>query len=261
MKRVLYAFIAAVVAIAFSSCNMIEGDPVTENFSIDGPYTELRVSDAFDITVSDEVDQAVITCGSNVMSRVIVETSGGKLRIYLKNWMAVSSAIKVQLPYNPALTDVVLSGASEFYSEFGLKGQSISVDVSGASDFEANMEAADEISLSASGSSSIKGVIAAKDMDVELSGASDAILEGEVGSLSIDLSGASNICKVIAGSQYALSCNECRGSISGSSHAYLQSNGNIKVSVSGSSSLHFTGTAFTGDCSTSGSSDLIHDKL
>jgi len=259
MKRVSYAFIAAVVAFALNSCTFLDGDPVTKSFSIDGPYTELRVSDAFEVTVSDAVDQAVVTCGSKVMPKVIVETSNGTLRIYLKNCTSSFTEMKVQLPHNPDLNKVALSGASDFYSEYGIKGQSISVSASGSSDFDADMEA-DEIKLSASGSSSITGSIAADAMKVSLSGSSDGVLTGEVGTLSIDLSGSSDICRLVAGSQYALSCNECRGTISGSSDAYINSNGNIKVSLSGSSSLHFTGTAFTGDCSTSGSSAVIHDE-
>jgi len=45
------------------------------------------------------------------------------------------------------------------------------------------------------------------------------------------------------------------------SNAYIHCDGSIKVNLSGASDLHFTGTAFTGDSSTSGASDIIHDVL
>ena len=84
---------------------------------------------------------------------------------------------------------------------------------------------------------------------------------GEVTALKINLSGASNIVKTLEGTRYGFACDNCEGAMSGASEAYIHCDGTIRVSLSGASDLHFTGNAFTGDCTTSGGSNIIHDVL
>ena len=272
---------------------------MTKDFVIEGSYTELEVQDAFDITVSNTVSQITVTTGENVMPKVVVEKIDNTLKIYLRPiTISGSNELKVVLPYNADLKSVDLSGASEFHSEYGLYGEKIEVELSGASDFYCDIEAdeieidlsgsssfhgkaaadkvkvhmsgssdyfgdvlADGINMDLSGSSSIEGNVSANSLDLDLSGASVATLEGQVTELKIDLEGSSNIVKKVVGNRYALACDNCEGNMSGSSDAYIHCDGNIKVNLSGSSELHFTGNAFTGDSTTSNDSSIIHDVL
>ena len=279
MKKHLI-ILSTLVLFAFCSCSKFAGEPVTKDFSISGAYNALEVEDAFNVTVSEEATQVTITAGENIMPNVVVETIDSTLKIYLKGWHTnLGKDMTVVLPYNVDLRSVDLSGASEFHSEYGLEGQKVEVELSGASDFYCDIDAddvdidlsgasdfignvwADEIEMALSGSSNIKGNVSADDLDVELSGASDATLEGEVGTLKINLSGASNIKKTVNGNRYGLVCDQCEGSVTGASNVYIHCDGTIKVSLSGASDLHFTGSAFTGDCTTSGGSDIYHDVL
>ena len=240
MKK--YLIILSVFTITtFCSCSKWDGDPITQEFSIDGNYTELVVEDAFDITVSNEVSQVTITAGDNIMSKVKVERSGSTLKIYLKGWTINHNDMKVLLPYNPNLKDIDLSGASDFHSAFALVGQEVEIELSGASNFYGSVEA--------------------EELELNLSGSSDATIEGIVNKLDMNISGSSELEQKVVGNRYSLSCNQCECSISGSSDAYIHCDGSIRGSISGSSNLHFTGTAFTADCNTSGSSDIIHDVL
>ena len=260
MKKYLVV-LSALVLIAFSSCKKFAGDPIEKDFNIDGVYTELEVMDAFDVIVSDEVDLITVTAGENIMPKVVVEKVGNTLKIHLKPLTnSFGSDLKVVLPYNADLTSVELSGASEFRSGYGLKGNKIEVESSGASEFYCDIEAND-ITLDLSGASKIESNVTANNLDIELSGASDATLIGNVNILKLDLSGASNIIKTIVERHYGLACDLCVGEMSGASDAYIHCDGTIKVDLSGASDLHFTGHAFTGDCSTSGDSDIIHDVL
>ena len=238
MKKYLIA-LSALLVTAFCGCSKMDGDPITQEFSINGTYTELEVQDAFDVTVSDAVSQVTVTCGDNIMPKVRVEKSGNTLKIYLKGWTVSHSTMTVSLPANPALRKVELSGASDFHGDL----------------------VADEVEIELSGASTFYGNVAATELDVDLSGSSDATLEGVVGTLDVSISGSSTIAQKIVGNRYALACNRCEGSISGSSDVYIHCDGTIKVNISGSSDLHFTGTAFTGDCSVSGSSSVVHDNL
>ena len=279
MKKYLFV-LSALVLLAFSSCKKIAGDPITQEFSIDGTYTELEVDDAFDVTVSDAATAIVVTAGEKVMPKVIVEKVGSKLKIRLKPLASsYGSDMTVILPYNADLTSVELSGASEFHSGYGLVGEKVTVDLSGASEFHCNLDAdeididlsgasdyygdidADEIDMSLSGVSGFEGHVNATDLDLEVSGASTANMIGQVSMLKIDLSGGSIIKKTITGTNYGFVCDQCEGFMSGASSAYIHCDGNIKVNLSGASDLHYTGNAFTSDSQTSGGSNIYHDVL
>ena len=277
MKKCLFV-LSALVLFAFSSCQKFAGDPISKDFTV-GAYTELEVEDAFDVTVSDAVDVITVTVGEKLMPKVVVEVVENTLKIHFKgiNHSTYGSDLKVVIPYNADLTSVDLSGASEFHSEYGLEGQKVEVELSGASDFYCDIDAdevdidlsgasnfygdilADEIEMDLSGSSDIKGYVEVLDLDLGMSGASDATFEGYVGTLKMELSGASNIKKTINGNRYGLACDCCEGSISGASDAYIHCDGAIKVNLSGASELHFTGDGNPADSSTSGGSDIIHD--
>ena len=279
MKKHLI-ILSTLVLFAFCSCSKFAGEPITKDFSISGAYTALEVEDAFDVTVSDVATQVTVTAGENIMPHVVVETVDSTLKIYLKGWHTnLGKDMTVILPYNFDLRNIDLSGASEFHSEYGLEGDKVEVELSGASDFYCEIDAdevdinlsgasnffgevlADEIEMDLTGSSNIKGYVEALDLDLEMSGASDATLEGQVDMLTINLSGASNIKKTVNGNKYGLVCNQCEGSVTGASNVYIHCDGTIKVSLSGASDLHFTGNAFTGDCTISSGSDIYHDVL
>lgn len=300
MKKYLF-ILSALVLFVFSGCNKItlSGNNITKEFSIEGSYTELVVENAFDVTVSDAVDQITVTTDENVMPKVLVEKDGDKLKIHLKPLsinLGTDLELKVVLPYNADLTSVTLSGASTFQSSYGLSSENIQVELSGASGFTCNFESfssnvtlsgasefhgkvdtyrvniklsgasdyfgdiqATEVAMDLEGGSNIEGKVYASNLRLEMSGASDATLEGDVTHLDIDLSGSSNIVKTVVNGCYGLTCYDCKGKMSGASEAYIHCNDNITVDLSGGSDLHFTGNAFTGDCTTSGGSHIIHE--
>lgn len=279
MKK-YWIILSTLVLFAFSSCQKFAGDPVTKDFNLDGPYTELEVEDAFDVFVDTAATVVTITAGEHVMPNVMVEIKQHTLKIHLSGWHTnLGKDMTVILPYNADLTKVDLSGASEFRSEYGLEGRKVEVELSGASEFYCDIDAdevdidlsgssdfdgdvwADKIDMDLTGASTIKGDVAARELDVDLSGSSEATLEGQVGLLKMDLAGASDINKTINGNQYGLACDRCEGSMSGSSNVYIHCDGTIRVSLSGSSDLHYTGSAATSECSISGASGIYHDIL
>lgn len=260
MKKNLIV-LSIIAMTAFCSCSEWAGDPITQKFNIDGTYTELEVEDAFDVVVSDTATMITITAGENVMPKVKVVNSGDKLSIYLKGWASNRGKdMTVIIPYNPDLKKVDLSGASDFYSDFPLRGQNVEIELSGASDFYGDIEA-EEVDMDLSGASSVKGNVTASELELDMSGASDAMLTGQVSTLKLGLSGASSLKKSIVGSHYAFACGGCEGSMSGSSDAYIHCDGSITVSLSGASDLYYTGSAVTRGSSTSGGSNIVHDEL
>lgn len=239
MKETLIA-LSVFIVMTLAGCSKWAGDPITQEFSIDGTYTELSVSHAFDVTMSDAVSEITITAGDRIMPKVKVEKSDDRLDIYLSGWTNVyGSDMKVLLPTNPNLRKVNLSGASDFHGDL----------------------TADDVEIVLSGSSDIEGKVTASILSITLSGSSDANLEGQVDKLKVALSGSSDIEDRVTENRYALGCDECDGTISGSSEAYIHCDGNISVKVSGSSKLHYTGNATTNGSSSSGSSRIVHDSF
>ena len=238
MKKCLFA-LTALALVALSGCSSWDGDPTTQEFSVDGTYTVLQVMDAFDVTVSDAVSQVTVTAGEKIMTKVRVEKNGDKLEIYLKGWTISHSPMKVLIPANPDLKKLNLSGASDFHGDID----------------------ADNVEITLSGASEMEGNVHASTLKVTLSGASEATLEGQAGKLTVAISGSSEIEEKTVDGRYALACDECTGSISGSSDVYIHCDGNISVDVSGSSELHYTGNATTQGSHTSGSSSITHDAF
>ena len=279
MRKQLF-ILSTLILFALGSCQKFAGDPITQEFSIEGSYTELQVESGFEVTVSDEATAITITAGENVMPKILVEKVGNKLKIHLKPLAnSYGSEMKVILPYSADLTSVDLSGASGFHSEYGLAGEKVDVELSGASTFDCNISAdeleidlsgasvffgnidADEIDMDLSGASNVEGTIYASELDLDMSGTSEATLMGKVTTLDIDLSGASSIEKTISGSSYGFECDFCKGGMSGGSDAYIHCDGTIKVDLSGGSELHYTGNAATTDSSCTGGSNISHDVL
>ena len=295
MKKYLFV-LSALVLFAFSSCQKFAGDPISKDFTVDGSYTALEVQDAFEVTVSDAATQVTVTAGEKVMPKVIVEIVGNTLKIRIKPMATLyGGELKAVIPYNADLTSVDLSGASEFHSEYGLEGQKVEVELSGASEFYSDVDAdeikidlsgasnfhgdavadkveahlsgssdffgdvlADEIDMELLGSSTIEGNVSADELDLDMSGASDATLVGHVTQLKINLTGSSKITKKVIGNRYALACDNCEGTMSGASVAYIHCDGRICVDLSGASDLHYTGDGISSGCSTtSGGSSII----
>ena len=134
------------------------------------------------------------------------------------------------------------------------------IELSGASDFKGDIRSG-VIKMDLDGSSDIEGGVGADVLEVVLSGASEAKLIGKVVVLKIDLSGSSGIAEQVVDHHYALACEHCEGEMSGASDAYIHCDGNIKVSLSGSSKLHFTGEGNPAESTVSGGSEIIYDVL
>lgn len=279
-STLFYLFICTI----FCNCTTFTGEQIEKTFDIDNYYTELQIENSIEVIISNEQDQISVITTDKLINDVVIDKINNKLRLYLKkNFHIYRSEIKIILPLNYNLQKVELHDAADFQSDFALQSKKIDIDISGASDFQCDIEAdeieielsgasdfkgnliAQNINIELSGSSDIKGNITAQNTNIELSGSSDATLLGETNTLSIESSGASSITKKIIDNHYSLICNQCECDLSGSSDVYIHCNDNINIiNLSGASTLHYTGNAKItlndGD-NISGSSDIIHDTL
>ena len=200
------------LCVLFFGCTKDWGSPATKNYPINGSYTGLDVSNAFQVTVSDEVTDVVVTVGELAHERVIVKVVNGELQIGFKPNTRYNGTAKAVIPANANLSDLDLSGASSFVGE--LNGHDVDIDLSGASTFRGNVDA-DEI-------------------DLDLSGASDAFINGHCQSkMEIDLSGASTLKAA------NLNTQSVSGEMSGASNADVTVCSALNVELSGASTLTY----------------------
>ena len=194
----------------FFGCTKDWGTPTTRNYPINGAFTELDVSNAFHVTVSDEVTDVVVTVGELAQDGVYVRVVDGELQIgFRPNTMYNGTATAI-IPATANLRSVELSGASTFTGD--LNGHDVDIDLSGASHFHGSVDA-DEI-------------------DLDLSGASKAVMSGFCQEkMDVDLSGASTLEASL------LETPSVYGSLSGASTADVTVCSNLNVSLSGASTL------------------------
>ena len=201
--------------ILFFGCTKDWGTPATKNYPINGAYTKLDVSNAFEVTVSDQVTEVVVTVGELAHDRVVVKAVNGELQIGFKpntfGFQPNAKAVAV-IPANANLSDLELSGASSFTGD--LRGADVDIELSGASTY--------------------RGTVEATELDIDLSGASDAIIHGVCQTkMDIDLSGASTLKAA------DLSAMSVSGEMSGASDADVTVCSALNVELSGASTLTY----------------------
>lgn len=217
MKNILFLLS---ISILFLGCTKDWGTPATKNYPISGAFTKLDVSNAFKVTVSDQVTDVVVTVGELAHDRVVVRVVDGELRIGFKPNTWYNGKATAVIPVT-MIRDLELSGASSFTG-----------DLYGNGDYDSR-----NAGVKLSGASTFRGRIDATELDVELSGASEAFIDGfeptKLEKMEIDLSGASTLKAPY------LSAESVYGEMSGASNADVTCCFNLNVKLSGASTLTY----------------------
>lgn len=227
MKHIL---ILCSLCILFFGCTKDWGVPTTRNYSINAPFHKLEVNHAFQVTMSEQVTDVVVTAGDLALNNVEVKVIDGTLHIGFKpttftNYNGVATAV---IPVS-ILNDLELSGASSFTGN--LTGEDVDIDLSGASIYRGNVMA-DDLDMDLSGASSYTGNVITNKLSIDLSGASNVTVDGSCqNAMKIGLSGGSRL------NAANLNTEEVRGSMSGGSFADVTCCSILNVSLSGGSTL------------------------
>jgi hypothetical protein len=192
-------------------------------------FTRVDIGHAFNVEITRSDSYSInITAPENVFNVIQVSKVGEALKIDLKSPIPIRAAkAKITMP---DLRDLNFSGAT--------KGT-----ITGFS-------SSNDFSLDLSGASSLEGDIQAGNTMVRLSGASKAKLEGSAKDININASGASGIDL----SRFPI--NNAQVILSGASNATVNLNGRLDAGLSGASKLSYIGEPTMGDINTSGDSTL-----
>lgn len=252
MRTIFMTMTAVCVMVLCGGCTKDYGEPVTQNFAIGGSYTALDVNHSFEVTVSDQVTDVVVTVGEKAIDKVIVKVKNGTLTIgfpWYTNYDGVATAV---IPATANLCDLDISGASSFRGDINTSGKS-DIDLSGASQFYGNVVAS-EVDFDLSGASQYNGTVMADEVDLNLSGASTATMQGTCSSFDLEISGSSHVYAA------GLDAQVVEGDLSGSSTADVTCCSKLQVSLSGASRLTYGKVSAdcnpVVNCPTSGSSTV-----
>jgi hypothetical protein len=168
-----------------------------------GNFSKLEIGGAFKVFLSQgDQHKLVIEANADDMNAVVTEVVGGKLKIYNKpGWRSMFQDMTIYLTFTD-LDYIDFSGAVEVISEGHLIFSDLRMNVSGAAEIEMKMKV-EKFDAEFSGASEINFSGTCNTGFLELSGASDFDAEGlEFQDLSIEVSGASDARVWASGTLY-----------------------------------------------------------
>ncbi len=236
MKAKNYSFSLALVLLSMGmslqACvwdvNAIKGNETIVNidYSID-KFTRLDVSGMYKVILSEgDVPSVEIETDENLQDYVEVKVRNNTLHLSMKSGNSYNPSKLIAYVTVNTLTSMDLSGATLVQSEFTIRGDKLTIDVSGASEIDLALDV--------------------KKLSTSVSGAGKIDMEGIATLHDLSISGAAKVdCE-------NLKTEDTDVSISGAGSARVSASNHLDASVSGVGTIRYAGKPQTTDLSTSG---------
>ena len=214
----LSSFFVGTIVLSAVGCATITGSGKVVSTPVHvSSFSRLQVSNAFEVNVSFGDQEAVfLHVDDNVTGHLDVGVSNGTLHVGLKSRTSVRNATLKADVTAKSLLSIETSGASKVHLAGELTGQNLK--------------------LTASGASGLDGSVRMDEVDLSLSGASNAELSGSASRLLVSGSGASRLDSL------QLQASDLVIELSGASEATVSVTGTISAVVSGASNLRYEGS-------------------
>lgn len=212
-------------------------DPDAELRSITESFSAIKVSGSINVYISQADEQAVAISAAKDEYKDAIKTivKNGELNIYFDYGQGSRRSYKnKKINVYLACKNIHMLQASAS-SNIYVAGHIVSP----------------HFILSLSGSSKFKGGIKADKLVINLSGASDAAIQGSVSEGNIDVSGASDVLA------FDLMVEKCTINTSGASDVQITVNKELNVNTSGASHVSYKGNGVIKQIQSSGSSSVI----
>jgi hypothetical protein len=234
MRNLMLILFASVI---FSSCESISGNgnvkdekrplsainTVKTTGSID---VEIANGDAYSLTVEND---------ENLIPYMVTEVHGGELNIHYKNGYSILNDHAKVIVTVPALSSIITSGSGDISTDGVIKNNN-------------------EITLITSGSGDIKATLNAPSIKVTGSGSGDIELAGMTKNLDCRVSGSGDIkCRNLKSENAVIH-------VSGSSDVQVFASVSLKVNVTGSGDVHYSGNPATPEIHITGSGTVEAEK-
>jgi hypothetical protein len=250
--------ILLMLPLASTGCSRVNPGPtINKSYDFTG-FSKVEVSSAFEVEIVPSSTWSVsVTAQEKLFEHINVNKNGDTLEINLKwtvgnllsNWGFKRAKASIALP---ELESLNLSGASRGSAKGFQSTRDKKIVVSGASTLETDIGAAN-MTLNLSGAGKISGTTRAATFTATIDGASRINLTGTANTLNLNISGASSA------DMGGLTAQNVDVNLSGASRATVAPVSRIKISVSGASSLTYTGNPTLDSVEVSGASS-VHKK-
>ena len=251
MKRNLF-LILAITAVSVLTIAATKGPKDGAiAYPINGTYSKLIVSSAFDVSFSDSVKQAMVTIPESLKKQVVVEINTDSLRILLRSKAKLKKRPTVVLPRNSHLNDIELTGAATLTAG-KLECDMVKIYFTGASKFRGDI-IAKEVHIEQAGASDYRGHMSVENLFVNLAAASSMEIRGRVFfKMDIKMIEASSL------DAEKLEVRRIEGSLDGASNAILWCTERMVVPVRNASHITYIGRPLVVNCPTSDVSTVTH---
>lgn len=208
------------------------GEIITEARNVSS-FTNIHASGAIDVYIKqDSVSSVKVETDDNLMQYVEVHTEGSTLEIHTRHNVNINPSEKIKVYItNPSYKGFKISGASGLIAENRItSSEMLSIEMSGASEGRLDIDA--------------------PKVAIDISGASNIIIQGKTKDLEAGASGASKIrC-------FELLAENTNVDVSGASHAEVFASVKIIPHASGASSIDYKGNATVEDKKENGASSV-----
>ncbi len=211
--------------IVFSSCRFMGGERISGNGKIStrdqtvGSFENIEAGGNVMVYVQQNPTQSVkVETDDNLFEYLEIRTDGNTLKIRPKNGYNLDPSKEIIVYASaPKLKELTVSGASKLRSQGTLTGDNVSLNASGASDIQM------DVNLSK--------------IESDLSGASSIQLKGTAKTFSAEASGASKILC------FDLATDKAKVNVSGASKANVSAEKELDIEASGASDVEYRGNA------------------
>jgi hypothetical protein len=210
-------------------------DPNAEKRNVSG-YHGIEVSGGIDLFLSQGGETVAVSASeTKYRDRIKTEVKNGILKIWYENNNHISidwggnRKLKAYVSFKN-LDNLEGRGGSDIIVEGSIKLETLSLGISGGSDFDGRVEA--------------------NDLKVDASGGSDVKISGSVKKLDIDASGGSDF------KGYELAADVCNLQASGGSDVFITVNKELSADTSGGSDVIYKGNGTVREMKSSGSSSI-----
>jgi hypothetical protein len=219
MKKIICSIIVLCTVLIATAQKEIINDANAEVRTISGSFSNIKVSGGIELFLTQSSEEAVVISASEDKFKEGIKTivENNTLKIYYfgdKNWSMKNRNLRVYVSFKN-LESLEASGASDVQVAGIITTASLSVSLSGASDF--------------------KGAVKVDELKMDLSGASDVTIKGIAETVKIETSGASDV------KGYELVTNTCTAKASGASDVAITVNKVLNATASGSSDISYKG--------------------
>ena len=233
MKKLFLLLPFAAIATTITAQKVIK-DPNAEKRNVSG-YHAINISGGVDLYLS-QGNESVAVSASDATQRDHIKTDvkDGVLNIWCEHNGNTKgdhgdNKLKAYVSFK-TLDKLTASGGSDIDIDGAIKVSTLSLNISGGSDFKGNVQA--------------------NDLKVEANGGSDASISGAVKNLKIVANGGSDFkC-------YDLKADVCDLNASGGSDVYITVNKELIADASGGSDIYYKGNATVREMKSSGSGNI-----